>query len=607
MVTDAPKKIGRYEILERVGRGGMGVLYRAMDPVLEREVAIKLMLSDFSTDETARPRFYREARAVARLQHRNIVTLFDFGEEDGTPYIVMEFLQGEPLDQAMRGAAPLTVDRKLDVVAQLCTGLHFSHRQGIIHRDVKPGNIWLLPDGGVKLLDFGIAKYGDATVTRGGDVIGSVSYMAPEQLAGREIDPRADLFAVGVVLYELLCGRRPFQADSPTAIMMKIMNEPPPPLNVQGLPAPLHDVVNRALEKDPTKRFQHAAELAAELQVIRQALALETVDAPVVSASGATTTLSDKIRPIAASTAAGDLAGEAVITPPRLDAFVPADRARRSRWPIWAGLAVVAALAGGAGVLYLGPPAVPGSVQADTGTPEGSADPGEGSPTPAATPSPGTTPTPAGLTDAPRAMVRVVTTPAGARLEVEGETTPRTTPVELPRSALAGRTIRLSQSGFEPLETTVTEAQVASGVLELRLAPVPVAVAVSVSGSYPFAVYEGRRELSGEADSHTLRLAGRRTLRLRAPAVFLDHPVTVDTSSGRPLRLEAPGLGRLTVRTALETCTISLDGQSLGFPPIVERQVAAGTHRLQLSCPDGQAQTATITIAAGETHLELIR
>lgn len=605
MVSDAPKKIGRYEILERVGRGGMGVLYKAMDPVLEREVAIKLMLSDFSTDETARPRFYREARAVARLQHRNIVTLFDFGEEDGTPYIVMEFLQGAPLDVSMREPGALSVDRKLDIVAQLCTGLHFSHRQGIIHRDVKPGNVWLLPDGGVKLLDFGIAKYGDATVTRGGDVIGSVSYMAPEQLAGREIDPRADLFAVGVVLYELLCGRRPFQADSPTAIMMKIMSEPPPPLNVQGLPPPLVDVVIRALEKDPAKRFQHAAEIAAELQLIRQSLGSETVDAPIGSTDGTTTHLSDKFRP-ATATSGGDMAGEAMITPARLEAYAPG-ATRSARWPLWAGLAVVAALAIGGGVLYLGPPGVPAGAEVKTDPAPQPSGPGGDTPEPGppVDPSPGGT-DPAGPAEMP-AVVRFVTTPPGARLVVDGGTTEHTTPVELPRTSVAGRTVRVSQPGFEPLEATVTDAQASAGLVELQLSPVAVPVTVSFTGTYPFAVYDGRRELSSEADSHQLRLTGRRTLRLRAPAVFLDHGVTIDASAGRPVRVEAPGLGRLSVRTALETCNVLIDGQSLGFPPIVERQVAAGSHRLQLTCPDGQTQTTTVTVTAGETHLELIR
>ena len=157
--TTTPTKIGRYQILERVGRGGMGVLYRGFDPILDREVAVKVMLADFSEDtEQMRPRFYREAKAVAKLQHRNIVTIFEFAEENNQPHIVMEFLRGLPLNVRMEQHPPLTLDDKLDVVAQLCSGLGYAHTQGIVHRDVKPANVFILEDGTVKLLDFGVAK-----------------------------------------------------------------------------------------------------------------------------------------------------------------------------------------------------------------------------------------------------------------------------------------------------------------------------------------------------------------------------------------------------------------------------------------------------------------
>ena len=156
------EKIGRYQVLERVGKGGMGVLYRGFDPVLDREVAIKLMHADFSEDtEQMRPRFYREARAAAKLNHRNIVTIFEFAEESNVPYIVMEFLRGTPLGARMKAPPPLTLDDKLNVVAQLCDGLSYAHEQGVVHRDVKPDNVFLLEDGSVKLLDFGIAKLHD--------------------------------------------------------------------------------------------------------------------------------------------------------------------------------------------------------------------------------------------------------------------------------------------------------------------------------------------------------------------------------------------------------------------------------------------------------------
>jgi serine/threonine protein kinase len=193
----------------------MGVLYRGKDTVLDREVAIKVMSGDFSGDEAARGRFFREARAAARLQHRNIVTIFEFAEDEhGTPYIAMEFLRGRSLSSRMAQAPPLTLIQKLDILVQLCTGLHYAHEQGIVHRDVKPANIWLMEDGTIKLLDFGIAKIASSAMTSAGSVVGSASYMAPEQVAGKEIDGRADVFSAGVVLYEMLSGRKPFEGDA---------------------------------------------------------------------------------------------------------------------------------------------------------------------------------------------------------------------------------------------------------------------------------------------------------------------------------------------------------------------------------------------------------
>lgn len=266
--------IGRYKVLERIGRGGMGVLYRGVDPVLDREVAIKVMAGDFSEDdEGARSRFFREARAAARLQHRNIVTVFEFAEEGGVPYIVMEFLRGQSLAARMAVEPALTLDEMLDIASQLCTGLQFAHDNGVVHRDVKPANVWLRADRTVKLLDFGIAKLSASTVTRHGDVLGSACYMSPEQLAGGAIDGRADVFSTGVVLYEMLAHRKPFDAESPTAVLLQIMQEEPTPIDrlVPGLPAALVAALERALKKSADARYQTAGDFGADLDLIRMA------------------------------------------------------------------------------------------------------------------------------------------------------------------------------------------------------------------------------------------------------------------------------------------------------------------------------------------------
>ena len=190
----------------------------------------------------------------------------------------MEFLRGQDLSKRMRAEPPLTLEQKIDIIAELCTGLHFAHEQGVIHRDVKPANIWLVPDGSVKLLDFGIAKFSSSTMTRQGSVLGSISYMSPEQINGLEVDGRADVFSAGVVLFELLTGKKPFAGDSPTAVLARIMDDEP--VRVQDLPAdlpkPLVAAVLKALQKDREKRYRHAADFGADLRLVRSAVVAST-------------------------------------------------------------------------------------------------------------------------------------------------------------------------------------------------------------------------------------------------------------------------------------------------------------------------------------------
>jgi serine/threonine protein kinase len=254
----------------------MGELYLARDPDLDREVAIKVMSEEIMRDDQARARFYREAKAAARLQHRNIVTVFDFAHDGDIPYFVMEFLRGQNLSQRLRQGPPLTLATKLDIAVQLCEGLHFAHGEGVIHRDIKPANIWLLEDGGVKLLDFGIAKSASATLTQGTSVVGSAGYMSPEQIEGQPVDGRSDVFSVGAVLFEMVAGRPPFDGDTVTAVMMKIvLDEPAPDIRtiVPDTPATLAAAIRRALEKVPDDRYADAADLAAELRAVRLEIA----------------------------------------------------------------------------------------------------------------------------------------------------------------------------------------------------------------------------------------------------------------------------------------------------------------------------------------------
>jgi len=275
MLTESiPVNISRYEVKSLIGRGGMGDLYLARDPNTNRLVAIKLLNASFSSGDL-RDRFAREARALAALNHPNIVTIYDYGEFQGSPFIVMEYVRGETLAEKIKRRAPLTIGQKLKLMEELCAGLGHAHEAGIIHRDIKPANLMVEQQGRLKILDFGIARVAEGNMTRVGMQltqvnvrIGTPGYMSPEQIDGREIDQRSDLFAVGTVFYELLSYREAFSGGSTRQIENKVLEAQPPPLTalVQGLGPEIAAIVTRALEKEPSARFQDAAEFERALE-----------------------------------------------------------------------------------------------------------------------------------------------------------------------------------------------------------------------------------------------------------------------------------------------------------------------------------------------------
>jgi hypothetical protein len=279
-------RVGRYLITGRIGRGGMGMVYRGLDEALEREVAVKTLTLEGSFDAESRRRFEVEAKAAARLQHPNIVTVYELGTDRGLPFIAMEMLPGEDLEALLRSGEAMPLAEKLDVVVQVCRGLAYAHERGIVHRDVKPSNVRLLADGTAKIMDFGIAKLGATHLTKTGMMVGTVLYMSPEQVRGLPLDGRSDVFSAGVILYELLTGERPFRGEGPTQILYRIVHEDPPPpdLGAAGEAGPrLREVLLRALAKDPEARTPGAAALADDLAAV-----LETVqrgEGPVPAAA----------------------------------------------------------------------------------------------------------------------------------------------------------------------------------------------------------------------------------------------------------------------------------------------------------------------------------
>lgn len=267
-------KIGKYEVSEQIGVGGFGAVYRGRDPFIKRTVAIKTCQVN---DEEIKHRFFREAELAGNLHHRNITTIYDFGVENGIPFIVQEFLTGEDLDRLIKRGEPIPITRKLEILMAIADGLGYAHNASIVHRDVKPANIRLLEDGTVKVMDFGIAKsmQTESNLTQTGITLGTSAYLAPEQIRGETIDRRTDIFAMGVLAYELLTYRKPFRGEHLSTVLYKILNETPEPIETlaQDVPPALAAAVRGAMGKAPAERYATMEAFRKDLQAIYRELA----------------------------------------------------------------------------------------------------------------------------------------------------------------------------------------------------------------------------------------------------------------------------------------------------------------------------------------------
>ena len=283
MTIATSTKLGRYEIRSKIGEGGMGEVYLARDTQLGRDVAIKVLPSSYSDDKERLHRFEQEACAASALNHPNILSIYDVGTHDGSPYVVSELLQGQTLRQRISGTS-LPQRKAIDFALQISHGLAAAHEKGIVHRDLKPDNLFITNDGRVKILDFGLAKLTGAGNTElsqsgiptrrvdtdPGKVMGTVGYMSPEQVKGRAVDHRSDIFSFGTILYEMLSGRRAFHGESAAETMSAILREDPPDLSEtnQRISPALERLVNRCLEKNPESRFYSASDLAFALETL---------------------------------------------------------------------------------------------------------------------------------------------------------------------------------------------------------------------------------------------------------------------------------------------------------------------------------------------------
>jgi TonB family protein len=431
-----PRKFGRYVVEQEIGDGAMGRVYRCSDPLMKRLVAVKTVKQEYLTRETAEDylrRFRREAQAAGRLSHPSIVAIYDVGET----YFVMEYLEGTTLQALLAARGKLPLDEALALLTPLADALDYAHRSSIVHRDIKPANIMVLDDGRPKLMDFGVARLESSVATASGHFFGSPSYMAPEQVSGAEVTNRADLFSFAVLAYEVITGRRPFEGDSITAVMYRVVNEDPPPPRQWDfdLPASYDAIFRRALNKDPAGRYPDAASLVAALQlkdIDSELEALTEFVAPALPGPQVSPTGSVVMPPGAAETT--DLSDQDPGTPPP-----------RRRWP-WLAAAALILLAAAASSSYF-----------------------RGSPPAAVTP-------PVAVRAGP-ATFRVEAVPPGARVWVD-EVDVGQAPIALPVSG--GRhKVRVAVDGYAPAELSL-DITAGTAPPPLRFVLEPVTVRLSV-------------------------------------------------------------------------------------------------------------------------------
>ncbi len=371
---------GRYQLASRIAIGGMGEVWQATDLVIGRTVAIKILKDEYLGDPGFLERFRAEARHAALVNHEGIANVFDYGEEDGSAYLVMELVPGEALSSILERERVLPTDKVLDIVAQTASALHAAHQAGLVHRDIKPGNLLMTPEGRIKITDFGIARIADQVpLTATGQVMGTVQYLSPEQASGHAASPTTDIYSLGIVAYEALAGRRPFTGESQVAIAMAQINEAPPELPVT-VAEPVRNLVYACIAKKPEDRPGSAANLSRAAQALRRG-DLDAATAAVPSLGGGEAAFTQLLTPNGGATAATRVlsAGESGFGSTGATAAVETKRRNPWTWPLVAIVSVLAVALIAIIIVFAIRP---------TPTPEPT-----GTTTPTTSPTPSTTPT----------------------------------------------------------------------------------------------------------------------------------------------------------------------------------------------------------------------
>jgi hypothetical protein len=632
-------RIGRYVITGRIGKGGMGMVYRGHDEGLDRDVAVKTLTAQGMLEDDSRARFEIEARAAAKLQHPNIVTVFELGDERGMPYIAMELLPGWDLETLLRSGETLLLPEKLDVMTQVCRGLQFAHEHHVVHRDIKPSNIRILDDGTVKIMDFGIAKLANTHgVTRTGMMVGTVHYMCPEAIQGQPVDGRSDVFSVGVILYELLAGHRPFEGEGPTEILYKIVQAPPPALPDSGpLTGELQDIIGRALAKNPAERYPSAAHLADDLaelrqkveatsgtptsdvmdsilaarQLVRQGKVEEGVTRlrEMVEKTPGSVEARRALRAAAREAARKDKPAEAdpefpeltyqmgvnmqatTLLPDstrRVEPLPAADPAAMGRTLLIAGAAVFAC-AIFAAVLLLWPRANPPQV-APRPVGAGTATAAPATPAPqAATSAPG---------GAKQVALKLSSEPVGATVTIDGKEVEGKTPFGVSVDAAKPHQLAFSLDGYQTRRVPLAVG--ASPDVKVILSPLGPPGNLKVASTYAVEVsVNGRSAAKGESPTIALP-SGRYSVTVVSQALFLRTTRDVDVPAGGTARIDLPGVGELNVQANPDNCQIYVDGTFVDYPPIRQKPVVAGHHTVSFKWVDGGHKEEAIDVESGK-------
>jgi serine/threonine-protein kinase len=642
-----PPLIGRYQIVGRIGRGGMGMVYRGFDAALERHVAVKTLALEGSLDDESRKRFEIEAKAAARLQHPNIVTVYELGEDRGMPFIAMELLPGADLEGLLRAHESLELHEKLEIVIQACRGLAYAHEHGIVHRDVKPSNLRLLDDGTVKILDFGIAKLGSTNVTRAGMMVGTMNYMSPEQIRGLPLDGRSDVFSLGVILFQLLSGRRPFVGKGGTDVLYRIVQDPTPPLEVDlgAVTGPLRAIVEKALAKDRDARYATALDFARDLEGVLEQHVATGVATPSAADAETVSVARGLLRASRPEEAAARL--EAVVarrpgyldarrllraarralavaqqpppaeadTFPELDATfrqaatqrtpgtlvqeAPSETAARaSRAPLFVALGVAVLLAVAVGGALLLRQTQPAASPATGQPPEGRAEPSPEAAAAGPASSRSSRGPAAGPARPARTRLALSSEPAAATVAVGGLTR-GVAPLALDLASEEDHVLTVSLDGYETREVRLEAGKIPPS-LKVALKPLPPPGAVAFAASYPLdVVWKGRTLAKGGTAGRVPLPPGRQTLTLVSSQHFLRRDVSVDVTSGQTTAIDAPGLGRINIKANPDNCEVLIGGSFVDYPPILDRPIAAGTHTVTFRWPDGVKRDETVEVRQG--------